>query len=81
MGPEAIPGLLEVSSGLYWTDLSAEEALLLAAAIVRADLSRATNVVAEGSVSTTSGGASIVRLADSAFVLFEDMHDGVLENG
>ncbi len=81
MGPEAIPGLLEVSSGLYWTDLSAEEALLLAAAIVRADLSKATNVVAEGSVSTTSGGASIVRLADSAFALFEDMHDGVLENG
>lgn len=80
MGPESIPRLLEASHDLYWTDLSAEQALLLTAAIVRADLGTATNVVAEGSVDTTSGGASIVRLADSAFVLFNDMQDGVLNN-
>lgn len=80
MGPGAIPALLETSSGLYWTDLTAEETLQLIAAIVWADVADATVVVAEGYVDTTSGGASIVRLADSAYVLFEDMQDGELDN-
>lgn len=80
MGPEAIPGLLEAASGLYWTDLSPEEVLVLTAAIVRADIANATNIVADGTIGTTSGGASIVRLEDSAYVLFEDMRDGVLDN-
>jgi LCP family protein required for cell wall assembly len=80
MGAEAIPGLLESSAGLYWTDLNHEETLLLVASIVWADVASATNVVADGYVDTTSGGASIVRLTDSAYALFEDMQDGELEN-
>lgn len=79
MGPEALPDLMGASAGLYWTDLTTEEALQLAAAVVRADLANATNIVAEGRVGTTSGGASIVRLADSAYALFDDMQDGLLD--
>ena len=80
MGIDAVPGILESANGLYHTDLTAEEALLVAAALVRSDLANATNVVAPGFVDTTSGGASIVRLADDAYVLFDDMADGRLDN-
>ena len=80
MGVGALPGTMDMASGLYSTDLSAEEALLLAAAIIRADLANASNVVAPGSVDTTSGGASIVRLHDEAYVLFEDLADGKLDD-
>ncbi len=79
MGPGAIPGLLESASGLYWTDLDFEETLLLVGAIVWSDVANATNVVAEGTVDMVGDGASVVRLADSAYVLFEDMRDGDLD--
>ncbi|MGB7859698.1 MAG: LCP family protein [Acidimicrobiia bacterium] len=79
MGMSAVPGLMEASSDLYWTDLPAEDLLLVTAAIVKADLTEVTNIVAPGSVDTTSGGASIVRLRDSAYDLFADMADGHLE--
>jgi len=79
MGPGALPGLMNQANGFYHTDLPAEDALLLAAAIVRADVAAAPNIVAPGYVDTTSGGASIVRLRDGAFDLFEDLADGRLD--
>jgi len=80
VGPSAVPSMLENANELYYTDMNAEEALLLVGAIIRADLAAATNVVAPGFVDTTSGGASIVRLRDEAFELFEDLQDGRLGN-
>ena len=79
MGMDAVPAMMEGASDLYHTDLTAEDTLLLVATIVRSDLTNVTNVVAPGFVDTTSGGASIVRLADDAYVLFEDMQDGKLD--
>lgn len=81
MGVGSVPDLMEQAGEMYWTDLSVEDVLLLTATFVRADLGNATNVVAEGYVDTTSGGASIVRLRDSAYELFEDMADGHLDDG
>jgi LCP family protein required for cell wall assembly len=78
MGPNAIPDLIEKSWGTYSTDLSPEELLLLAGAVIRADLSKTTNVVAPGSAGS-AGKASVVYLRDSAYDLFEDMQDGHIE--
>ena len=78
-GPGGVIDLVEQANDLYFTDLSAEEVLLLMGAIFQADLSAATNVVAPGYVDTTSGGASIVRLRDEAYELFEDLQDGRID--
>ncbi|HEY7583060.1 MAG TPA: hypothetical protein VIB78_05505 [Acidimicrobiia bacterium] len=78
MGPGAIPDLIEKSWGRYSTDLSPEALLLLAAAVIRTDLSKTTNVVAPGSAGS-AGNASVVYLRDSAYEMFEDMQDGHLE--
>ncbi len=80
MGISAVPGLMERSRGLYHTDMSAEEMILLAGALFSSDLNEVPNVVAPGHVDTTSGGASIVRLEDGAYDLFEDLSDGRLDS-
>ena len=80
MGLSAIPLLMEQSRDLYYTDMPAEDMLLLAAAIISVDPDQITNVVAAGYPSATSGGASIVRLEDEAYETFEDLADGRLGN-
>jgi len=80
MGISAVPLLMEQSRNLYYTDMSAEEMILLAAAIISVDPAQITNVVAAGHVDTTSGGASIVRLEEEAYETFEDLADGRLGN-
>jgi LCP family protein required for cell wall assembly len=81
MGMGAVPALMEMSSDLYFTDMSAEDALLLTASIVAVDPNATTIAVAPGYVDTTSGGASIVRLYDEAYEVFEDVRtDGSLDN-
>lgn len=79
MGPGAIPGLIQDSQDAYYTDLTGEEMLLLAAAITRFDPESTENVVASGSTGT-AGSASVVFLHDSAYQTFEDMADGKLGN-
>ncbi len=61
MGPSAIPDLIERSWDMYSTDLTPEELLTLAAAIIRVDLAKTTNVVAAGSAGS-AGRASVVYL-------------------
>lgn len=78
-GPGGVTDLLGQAEELYSTDLSAEEVLLLIGAILQADIVTANNVVAPGYVDTTSGGASIVRLRDEAYELFEDLRDGRID--
>ncbi len=78
MGVSAIPALMESSWDMYSTDMTAEELLTLAAAVTRVDLEKTSNVVAAGSPGS-AGGGSVVFLADSAYVTFEDMVDGHLE--
>lgn len=80
MGVSSIPHLMEESRGLYYTDMSAEEVLILSAAIVSVDPNLVSNDVAPGYVDTTSGGASIVRLEDGAYDDFADMADGRMGN-
>ena len=48
MGPSVIPDLIERSWDMYSTDLTPEELLTLAAAIIRVDPAKTTNVVAAG---------------------------------
>jgi LCP family protein required for cell wall assembly len=79
-GIGAVPLLMEQSRDLYYTDMSAEMMVLLAAAIISIDPAQITNVVAAGYVDTTSGGASIVRLEEEAYEAFEDLADGRLGN-
>jgi len=79
-GPSGVASLLEEANELYYTDMTAEEALLLVGAILQADLGSAINAVAPGFVDTTSGGASIVRLRDEAYLLFEDLRDGRIDS-
>ncbi len=80
MGPSAIPGLIEKSWRMYYTDMSAEELLTLAAAILRVDLDATSNVVAAGRAGS-AGRASVVYLQDGAYETFEDMKDGHLGAG
>jgi len=80
MGIGAVPQLMEQSSGLYYTDMPAEEMLLFVGALMTVDTTQITNVVAAGYVDTTSGGASIVRLKDEAYETFADLADGRLGN-
>lgn len=78
-GIGVLPMLLEILTTYVITDLSAAQLLTLAASVYEMDLDQVTNIVASGSVGTTSGGASVVFLADSAFELFEDVADGVID--
>lgn len=80
LGPSAVPAILENSQPHYYTDMPPEDLLLFIGAMMKADLDEAPNVVAPGKVGTTSGGASIVRLADGAFDLFADLEDGRLDD-
>ncbi len=80
MGPSALPDLIERSWGVYSTDMSPEELLLLAGAVYNVDLARTTNVVASGSAGS-AGRASVVFLNDAAYTTFEDMQDGHLGAG
>lgn len=60
------------------TDLSADEALELGMLATQIQTTAIANVVADGYPTTTSDGASIVRLTSSADALFADVADNAI---
>ena len=79
MGIDELPELLEILTSFVITDLTAADLLAIAAASYDLDPELMTNIVAPGRVGSTSGGASVVFLGDSAVELFEDASDGVID--
>jgi anionic cell wall polymer biosynthesis LytR-Cps2A-Psr (LCP) family protein len=80
MGIEALPELLRVLDDSCLTNLGAGELLDLAATALLIDPELVTNVVIPGSVGSTSGGASIVRIGGGADDVFADQADDGLLN-
>ncbi|MDH5372349.1 MAG: LCP family protein [Acidimicrobiia bacterium] len=78
-GIEALPHLLELLMEHTWTDLSPEDLLTLAASAYELSPLTLTNLVVPGTVGT-AGAASVVRLDEEAFTIFEDLQDGLVEN-
>lgn len=77
-GPLAVPGLLQASDPHLVTDLSAEQLLTLAGAVLRADPARVPNAVVPARPGTTAGGTSVVFLEPGAAGVFADLADGAL---
>lgn len=77
-GIEQLPELLAVLTGITETSLSPADLLTLAASAYELDPQATTNIVAPGFVGT-AGAASVVRLSDEAFELFEDALDGTVD--
>lgn len=78
-GIEELPHLLEILMEHTWTDLSPEDLLTLAASAYELSPLTLTNLVVPGTVGT-AGAASVVRLDDGAFTIFEDLKDGLVED-
>ncbi|MCP3998131.1 MAG: hypothetical protein GY722_24185 [bacterium] len=79
MGIDLLPMWTRILLDNAWTDLPTEDLLTLGASIYFLESSSLTNIVLEGTVGTTSGGASVVFLADSAEDVYRDLDDGLLE--
>ncbi len=77
-GIQELPHLLELLAEYTWTDLSAEDLLTLAASTYELDPVGLTNLVVPGTVGW-AGSASVVHLDDTAFDIFSDLQDGLLE--
>lgn len=77
-GIDALPTWIQVLYDSVWTDLTTEDVLTLAASAYFFDSTELTNIVLPGSVGTTSGGASVVFLADEAEDIYRDIEDGLL---
>jgi len=74
-----LPMLLSILTSIAETTLSPADLLTFAAAAYELDPELTTNIVASGRVGT-AGAASVVRLTDEAFVLFDDVgEDGTVD--
>ena len=80
IGIDMLPTWIRILLDNAWTDLPTEDVLTLGASIYFLESSALTNTVLEGTVGTTSGGASVVFLADSAEDVYRDLEDGLLES-
>jgi polyisoprenyl-teichoic acid--peptidoglycan teichoic acid transferase len=79
-GPLAFPEIIAGTEEWLITDLSPEQMLRFALAANEVKLTEISNLVLAGSNATTSGGASIVRLDQSALeTTFADLADGTLD--
>jgi anionic cell wall polymer biosynthesis LytR-Cps2A-Psr (LCP) family protein len=81
MGIEALPELVRILDDSILTSFRAGELLGLAATALLLNPDLVPNVVIPGSVGTTSGGASIVRIGAAADDVFADQADDGLLNG
>lgn len=78
-GPLAFPEIIAGTESWLETDLSPAQMLRFALAANAVKLTEIENVVLQGSTATTSGGASIVVLNESAAAeVFADLADGKL---
>ncbi len=75
-GVSRLPGMVEAFAAHGFTDLDPAQLLTLGYAAFAVEDS--TNVVAPATIGT-AGAASVVYLTDEAFLLFDDLADGVLE--
>ena len=73
-----IPAMLEIFTRFVATDLTPEELLTMAAAVVELNPDEIDNAVAPGMVGRAVG-RSVVFLDDIAFEMFEDISDGALD--
>ncbi len=78
-GIEDLPTLLSILTSITETSLSPADLLTMAAAAYELDPEETINIVAPGFVGT-AGAASVVRLRDEAFLLFEDILDGTIDD-
>lgn len=77
-GIDMLPEWIRILLDSVWTDLSTEDVLTLGASVYFLESSALTNTVLSGTVGTTSGGASVVFLDDSAEDVYRDLEDGLL---
>ncbi|MFQ5966256.1 MAG: LCP family protein [Acidimicrobiia bacterium] len=73
-----VPAMLEIFTRFVATDLTPEELLTMAAAVVELDPPEIDNLVAPGMIGRAVG-RSVVFLDEVAFEMFEDIADGVLD--
>lgn len=77
-GPLAVPGLIEAADPHLVTDLTAEQVLTLAGAVLTADPARVPNTVVPSRPGTTAAGTSIVVPEPEARGVLADLADGAL---
>lgn len=78
-GPEGLPALLSTASPYVSSNLSAAQALTLAANVYVVDPGRVGQSVAKGGFGWSDDGQSIVLLDDAAYDDFADFKDGNLD--
>ncbi len=78
-GIDLLPEWIRILLDSTWTDLSTEDVLTLGASAYFMESTALTNIVLPGTVGTTSGGASVVFLDDSAEDIYRDLEDGLLD--
>jgi len=77
-----VPTLLAILQDYTWTNLSLGDLLNLSAVAFMMDPEKVTNIVLSGTNGIAPGGAAVVFLDDDANAeIFEDLQDGVLDDG
>ncbi len=79
-GIDELPEMIRILEDVTFTSFSAGELLNLGATALLLDPDKVDNVVVPGSVGSTSGGASIVRIGSGADAVFADQADDGLLN-